>query len=417
MRLEILGLGARGDGIAETGEGRLHIPFTAPGDIVEVVLARDGKGRASARLERLVTPGPARREPVCRHFGSCGGCALQHIRDEVLADHAVDRIREALAARGLTGVPVSSPAISPPGARRRLALKALATAGGALLGFHARQSHILVDLAECPVARPELVALFAPLRELLGQLLPRRAGGGVTLTATATGVDAVIAFAGVPDLAGREALAAFAERHDLAALHLDDGGGAPEAVAIRRPPTVDFDGVPVALPPGAFLQATEEGEAALRAAARDWLAGRTRIADLFAGLGTFALPLARTATVHAVEGARAPLAALRAAAGRTRGLKPIGTEHRDLFRRPLTPAELDRFDAVLLDPPHAGAAAQCAMLAGSRVPTVVAISCNPATFARDARTLVDGGYTLAEIRPVDQFRWSGQLELAACFRR
>ncbi len=411
-------LGAQGDGIAGTAEGPLYVPFTVPGDEVEVERAPARRGAASrhARLIAVKRPGPARRTPPCPHFGTCGGCALQHLDTALYADWARGRIRAALGHHGLDAVPIAAPFIERPGSRRRLVLKAQVAGSRVNLGFRERRSHRLVDIRACPVARPSLLALFEPLRVLLAEILPSRGMAEVTLTETATGIDCLIAAAAPLDLARREALSALAVKQDIAALHWSDQGDL-ETVVLRRPPMMDFDGIAVPLPPGAFVQATAAGEAALRSAVLEWTAGARRIADLFSGIGTFALPLARHAAVHAVEGAKPLLEALDAGARRTGGLKRVTSEHRDLFRRPLLPHELESFDAVVLDPPRAGAPAQAQALARSSVPTVIAVSCNPNTFARDARILVDGGYELAAVRPVDQFLWSGQMELAALFRR
>ena len=411
-------LGAQGDGVAETADGPLYVPFTVPGDVVEVerTPARRGAASRQARLGALVHPGPGRRSPPCPHFGICGGCALQHLDAALYEEWATMRIRTALGHHGFEEVPLAAPFVERPGTRRRLVLKARSGERRIALGFQRRRSHRLVDIETCPVARPALVALLDPLRDLCAQILPPRGMAEVTLTESMSGIDCLIAADVSLDLARREALGAFAARHDLAALHCSEQGSL-ETVVQRRPPVMDFDGIAVPLPPGAFVQATAAGEAALRSAVQDWTAGTRRVADLFSGIGTFALPLARRAAVLAVEGAKPLLDALAEGARRAAGLKRVDVEHRDLFRRPLLPDELAVFDAVVFDPPRAGAMAQAQALAQSEVPAVIAVSCNPNTFARDARILVDGGYRLAAVRLVDQFLWSGQMELAALFRR
>lgn len=415
LRATIDHLGAQGDGVALTAEGPVYVPLTAPGDVVDLWIDRARRGAPVAALEAVVEKSPSRRDPVCRHFGQCGGCALQHLAPDLYDSFAAMRIGAALAHQGIAGVPMAQTAASPLQSRRRLALKALRTPKGVLLGFLKRQSHHLVDIKECPVALPELVALFAPLRALLLESLPLRQPASITLTMTATGIDLLLDLPARLELALRERLAAFADRHDLAALHLLEGG-APEPVVIRRQPMMDFDGLRITLPPGGFVQATAAGEAALLQAVRDWAEGASAALDLFAGIGAFAAPLARRMPVLAIEGARDPMAALTQSARRL-GLHGLRTAHRDLFRRPLVGEELHPYDLVVIDPPRAGAAAQFAALAGSRVKTVAAVSCNPNTFARDARTLLDGGYRLLEIRPVDQFLFSSEVELAALFRR
>jgi 23S rRNA (uracil1939-C5)-methyltransferase len=378
---EIVRLAARGDGV--TADGRF-VPMTAPGDRV------DAGGQ--------VTPGPHHATPPCRHFPDCGGCQLQHVDDAAYADYLRHRIAEALAAQGLAIPEIRAPQLSPPRSRRRAALKA---AGGSL-GFNAAASHRIVDMRECHILRPELFALVAPLRRLLN------GRAGVAMTLADQGVDLLLEGVAADTLEAAEAMTAFARDNALARLALDDGDG-PQTIWEPEPVTVTLSGVPVALPHGAFLQATAEGEAALTAAVREAVAGAGTIADLFAGLGTFALAL--TGKIYAAEGARDAALALK---GAGRG---IFVDHRDLYRRPLDAAELDRFEAVVLDPPRAGAREQVAQLAASKVPRIAYVSCNPATFGRDAATLIAGGYRLSWVQPVGQFRWSTHVELAAAFTR
>ena len=276
-----------------------------------------------------------------------------------------------------------------------------------LLGFNEGASHRIVDLRECHVLLPELFALIAPLRQLLGVVMPDRGRATVTLTRADQGVDVLLAGFGVEGFAAIQAISDFAAAHALAQLSIDAGEGAlPYWSPIQ--PTITLGGMPISLPTGAFLQATAMGEEVLVAAVKNTVVGAARTADLFAGLGTFALSL--PGRVTAVEGNRDAAASLRASGH-------VSVEHRDLFRRPLSTAELSAFDAVVLDPPRAGAKDQVATLAASRVPCIAYVSCNPATFARDARTLIDGGYNLDVIQPVGQFRWSTHVELAASFSR
>ncbi|HYN46276.1 MAG TPA: class I SAM-dependent RNA methyltransferase [Allosphingosinicella sp.] len=377
----IVRLAARGEGVTESGR---FVPLTAPGDMV----APDG----------AVTLGPHRVDPPCRHFPECGGCQLQHVDDPAYADYLEDRIASALAAQGIGAPDILAPHLSPPRSRRRAALKA---AGGAI-GFNAAASHRIVDMRECHILRPELFALVAPLR----RLLTKRASAGMTLADQ--GVDLLLEGVAADGLEQAEALTDFARAHGLARLSLDDGYG-PQTIWEPEPVTITLSGTPVALPHGAFLQATAEGEAALVAAVREAVGAARIIADLFAGLGTFALAL--EGKVYAAEGARDAALAMK---GAGRGLV---VDHRDLFRRPLDAAELDRFEAIVLDPPRAGAREQAERLAASRVPRIAYVSCNPATFARDARTLFDGGFGLDWVKPVGQFRWSTHVELAAAFVR
>jgi 23S rRNA (uracil1939-C5)-methyltransferase len=375
----IVRLAARGEGVTESGR---FFPMTAPGDRV----TDDG----------AVTPGPHHQAPPCRHFPACGGCQLQHVDDAAYSDFLKDRIASALAAQGLPAPDILEPHLSPPSSRRRTALKA----AGGLLGFNAKASHRIVDMRECHVLRPELFALVAPLRRLLN------GRAGVTMTLADQGVDLLLEEVSAGGLEATEAMIAFAQEQGLARLALDDGYG-PQTLWEPEPVTIALSGIPVALPIGAFLQATAEGEAALVAAVRAAAGGADATADLFAGLGTFALAL--SGKVYAAEGARDAVLALK---GAGRG---IFAEHRDLFRRPLDATELNRFGAVVLDPPRAGAKELAPHLAASSVPRLAYVSCNPNTFARDARDLVDGGYRLLWVKPVGQFRWSTHVELAGAF--
>ena len=393
----VVRLAARGDGVTEGGR---FVAGAVPGDLV----LADGS----------IAPGPDHAAPPCRHFGVCGGCQLQHASDRLLGDFARQRCLEPLAALGIAPGEVMPVHLSPPGARRRASLRAARRGGRLVLGFSPKGAHALVDLAECPVLHARLFALVEPLRCLLDALLPRRGAVASALSLVDQGVDLHLADLAVERLAVSEALVDFARTHGLARLSVSGPLGV-ETVFASEPPTVTLGGLPVALPPAAFLQATADGEEALVRAVVDACAGARAVADLFAGLGTFALPLSLAARVLAVDGAGSAISALaRAAASAGR---PVATEHRDLFRRPLLAHELRGFDAVVFDPPRAGAMAQAQALAQSRVPTVVAVSCNPATFARDARILVAGGYRLEALWPVAQFRWSTQVELVAAFRR
>lgn len=382
---EIVRLAARGDGV--TADGRFAA-MSAPGDL----LAPDG----------TVAPGPHHVQPPCRHFPDCGGCQLQHVDDTAYADFLRDRIASALAAQGLSVPDILEPHLSPPRSRRRAALKA---AGGSI-GFNAEKSHRIVDMRECHILRPELFVLVPPLRRLL------TGRASAVLTLADQGVDVLLEGVAVDGLAATEAMGAFAAEHGLARLAIHDGYG-PQTLLEPDPVTVTLGDVPVPLPHGAFLQATWEGEAALVAAVHDAVGVARITADLFAGLGTFALAL--EGRVYAAEGARDAALALRAAAGRAQ--RAVFVDHRDLFRRPLDVTELNRFEAVVIDPPRAGAKEQVAALAVADVPRIAMVSCNPSTFARDVQLLMCGGYRLDWVRPVGQFRWSTHVELAACLTR
>jgi 23S rRNA (uracil1939-C5)-methyltransferase len=411
-------IGARGDGIARRGATRIFVPFALPGDRLRVRIAgRRGDGLVGEPVERLeVAP---RARPPCPHFDACGGCQLQHLPGAQYRAWKREQVAAALAKHGLHDMPVAPLASAPPGGRRR-ARFAVERSGAALrLGFRERRGHRVVALRACPVLVPELVALLPALRALLSRLDLARRGGEVEVTASATGVDLLIVAARAPDLPDREALAAFAAAEDLARVSWrPDMAADVEPIVERRAPSVAFGEVVVDLPAGAFLQATAAAEAAIRATVASAIADARRIADLFAGCGTFGLPLAAAGRrVHAVEADPAMVAALAQAARRAGLAGRLTTERRDLERAPLAGAELAAFDAVIVDPPRAGARAQAAALAASGVAHVAMVSCHPATFARDARILADGGYRCLWVRPVDAFLWSSRIELVAAFGR
>ena len=393
---EIIRIAARGDGVTASGR---HAPRSVPGDR----LLPDG----------AIVPGLHHTLPPCRHFGTCGGCELQHCDDEVLARFVTDRVTYAAQGQGIVPEVLHPTYLSPPRSRRRATLHAINGGGGPLIGFREAGSHRVVGLKECPVLVPELFSLMDPLRGLLA----RRKGKyaiDIALTLTDRGADVGMKGLTLDGLAETEAVLDFARDQGLARLTLDQGYG-PEPMWEPEPATVSLSGVPVGFPSGAFLQATADGEAALAASAREWLAGAGTVADLFSGLGTFAFALAGPGKVLAVEAAQDAHLACKAAAGRSQ--KPVHAMHRDLFRNPLQPDELNRFDAVLLDPPRAGAREQVKLLAESTVSRLVYVSCNPVSWARDASILVAGGYRLAQLRPVGQFRWSTHVELVSLFIR
>ena len=383
----IVRIAARGDGVTASGK---HVAFGVPGD----ALLDDG----------ALAPGPHHQDPPCRHFPECGGCQLQHADDEAYRGYLVSRIETALAQHDLA-TEICDPHLSSPRSRRRATLRALKVGKGAVVGFNAEKSHRIVDMRECHILRPELFALVQPLRELLADQLPPTRAAEVQLTFVDQGADVMLKGVRVEGLAAIEQLTSFASSNPVARLSIDQGIG-PETVYEPQPVTVTLSGNPVSFPVGGFLQATGDGEAALAACVREAVDGSARVADLFAGLGTFTLAVGAS---YAAEASRDAAAALKRAAPH------VAIEHRDLYRRPLDPGELKRFDAVILDPPRAGAEEQVRALAASSERRIAYVSCNPATFARDAKALVDGGYSLDWVRPVGQFRWSTHVELAACF--
>jgi 23S rRNA (uracil1939-C5)-methyltransferase len=390
-------IAARGDGV--TGDGR-HVAGGVPGDRV--------------RDDGIIIPGPNRAEPPCRHFGKCGGCELQHVAEPALADFVRDRVVGALAGQEVPVSEVLPALLSPPQSRRRAALTALRTGKQVAIGFNAAQSNQIVDMRQCPLLLPELFALIAPLRALLTTIAQQKRPVKVKLQMLDQGVEVVLEGVKAEGLDAAMALQDFAGTHKLARFAIDQGQGL-ETLWQPEPPTVCFGDITVEVPAFSFLQPTAMGQVALVVAVAKAIGDAGAIADLFAGVGTFALSLQKGRKVYAAEGARDAIAALKASANRVGAL--VATEHRDLFRRPLIPAELNRFGAVILDPPRAGAEEQVVQLAASDTPVIAYVSCNPASFARDAKLLVEGGYTLDWVQPVGQFRWSTHVELAGRFSK
>ncbi len=407
--VSIARLGHRGDGIAETEAGPLYVPLTLPGERVRV--HREPGNPQRARLDQVLEASPARTAPICRHFGTCGGCALQHMRHKAYLDWKRDQLRIALAQRGLD-VPVAPTIAVPPQSRRRAVFAGRRAGDKTLIGYHARTSHRIIEITECPILVPAITRALTGLRDLARPILPRKGDLRIAVTATPQGLD--VAFEGPATRAPAlvPLAAPLLERHGIARLSI-----AGETILQLADPTVEIDGVPVTLPPLAFLQASAASEAAMARLVLDGVGKAKRIADLYAGIGTFALRLARNARVTAVEGSAPAIAALGEAGRHGRGLKPIETLKRDLARMPLSAPELKAYDAVVFDPPRAGAAAQAAELARSDVPRVVAVSCNPATLARDLKLLVDGGYAVTQVTPVDQFVFSPHIEAVATLSR
>ncbi|MBA4490799.1 class I SAM-dependent RNA methyltransferase [Paracoccus sp. S1E-3] len=399
-------LGRRGDGVLRGPEGQQALAARVlPG---EVVAGEPVDGRIAA--PKIVTPSAARVVPDCPHYASCGGCSLMHGADRFVARWKAQMVETALAAHGIAAT-IGGLATSPARSRRRAVLSGRRTKKGVTLGFHGRASDQIVDITDCHVLRPRITAALPVLREMVAAGGSRGGEIGLTVTDGPNGLDVAVTGAKPLDPALSAQLTALMERADLARLHWGD-----ESLT-RRAPVQVMGRARVVPPPGAFLQATAEGEAALLSVVRKSLVGATRIVDLFAGCGTFSLPLAANADVHAVEGLAAPLEALDAGWRAATGLHRITTETRDLAGRPLLPDELNRFDGALIDPPRTGAAAQAAQLAASDLPRVAWVSCDPVTFARDAKTMIEGGYRMGPIFVVDQFRWSPHVETVTSFVR
>lgn len=406
MKLTIDRIGHLGDGIAQGPDGPIYVPGLLPGEVVE----GDLQGDQLADF-RILTPSVNRVKPPCSHAKTCGGCLMQHASDAFVADWKLGIVKGALAGQGLSGEfrPII---ISPPKSRRRATIAARRTKNGALMGFHARASDMLVNVPNCQLLHPDLMATFPGLEALVKIGGSRSGEVSLTVTRSLAGADVMVVGGKDLDSALLLELARATEAHGFARLTWNG-----ETVALRTAPMQRFGKALVSPPPGAFLQATAEGELALLRAVAQAIAPARKIVDLFAGVGTFALPLAEHAEVHAVEGDAAMMAALEKGANNAQGLKRVSVETRDLFRRPLEPDEFKGVEAVVIDPPRAGAEAQMAVLAKSTVPVIASVSCNPISFARDAKTLLAGGYRLDWVQVVDQFRWSAHVEMVARFSR
>ena len=402
MSFHIDRIGHLGDGVTQSPAGPIFVSGVLPGEDVEGVLVGD-----KLTDLRIISPSPSRVKPPCLHARTCGGCLMQHASDAFVADWKTGIIAGALAGQGLQA-PLRPILTSPPRSRRRATLSAMRTRNGVMLGFHARASDTLVAVPNCQLLHPDLMATLPALEALVMLAGSRGAELAITITRSLAGTDVSVTGGKKLDAPQQMEMARLVEAHALSRLTWNG-----EAVALRAMPVQRLGKALVAPPPGAFLQATEQGEAALLAAIKEAIGPARRIADLFCGLGTFALPLAENAEVIAFESDPAMVQALDKAARNAEGLKRLTATTRDLFRRPLEPDEFKGVDAVVIDPPRAGAEAQTHALARARVPVIAAVSCNPATFARDARILIEAGYRLDWVQPIDQFRWSAHVELAA----
>ncbi|WP_416899327.1 MAG: class I SAM-dependent RNA methyltransferase [Minwuia sp.] len=418
MKLEIVEVGQAGDGIALLDGERWFVAGTAPGDIVEAAPEKAGGRNAPrrARLTGLIEAGSGRTEPPCPHFGTCGGCALQHLNADFLQDWKRQRIVEALGRKGFENVPLTEGLAGGPGRRRRASFTALSFGKGRLaLGFHERRGKRVIGIGPCPVLEPALEVLIGPLRDLMAGLLQPRTEARIQINLTDGGADVLID-GPVPDgLATHETLAGFAGANDLARLSLADPAG-PRTIAERRPPVLDWSPLKVTPPPGAFLQADRQAERMMRETVAAWTSAAKRAVDLFAGVGTLTSALPSGPETLAVDADDAAMAALSRGVDAAPGVD-LKTSARNLFRRPLMADELKRFDTAVLDPPAAGAREQAEQLAASKIGRIVYVSCAPPSFARDARILAGGGFRLVELRPIDQFYWSPDVELAALFTR
>ncbi|WP_010142322.1 class I SAM-dependent RNA methyltransferase [Oceanicola sp. S124] len=401
---QIQRLGHHGDGIAEGPSGPLYAPMTLPGERVSGKIAGD-------RLEgvKILEPSPERVAAPCRHFRSCGGCAVQHAGEDYVAAWKRGIVEVALKGQGVEAV-ISGVATSPARSRRRASLSARKTKGGALAGFHGRASGAIVEVPDCQLLHPDLMRAL-PVAEGLARVGGARKGEiSVLATLSESGLDISVTDGKPLDEPLRMELTSAAQELDLARLSWDG-----ELIVTRNPPFQRFGRAQVVPPPGAFLQATHHGEQTLLAEVLRITKGAKRVVDLFAGCGTFALPISERAEVLAVEGDRAMTAALEDGWRRAGGLHALKAQARDLFRNPLEGDDFKGIEAAVIDPPRAGAEAQTRALAEARVPVIAAVSCNPVTFARDARMLLQAGYRMGEVLVVDQFRWSPHVEVVAGF--
>lgn len=404
--LTIERLGVRGEGVARTERGLVFVPYALAGE--KVLAEVDGE---RGKLVDVLEASPDRIAPFCKYYGECGGCAVQALRSGPYLDW-----KRSLLADALTNAHIEAdvrPTVDAHGAgRRRVVFHARFGHGAPQVGFMRARAHEIVDIDVCPLLAPSLAGAPVAARAIALALAGLDKPADIAITATDSGLDIDLRGPGALEFGPTQKLIAVATAHDLA--RISNHG---VIVIERRQPRLKVGRADLILPPGAFLQATAAGEGALADLVRAAIRGEKKIADLFAGVGTFALRLADNTEIHAVEQDAIALAALSRAAKNTPGLKRVTTETRDLFRRPLSRSELAAFDCVVFDPPRAGAEAQAKELAASAVPLVVAVSCNAQTFARDAKILVEGGYALERVTPVDQFRHSAHVEIVAAFRR
>lgn len=410
MEVKIETIGARGDGITHVDGKPVYVAFGLPGEVINVELgAKRGDGQIASILD-IITPSSDRVTPPCPHYEKCGGCALQHLSDDAIKREKRQILVRALERKGFDGLQVNQTLSAPAGTRRRVRLACLRLRGRTILGFNERAGANIIDLKACPVSAPGIEAIIKPLRKMCTNMPSLGKAADIQITLSDNGPD-IVFYPKTPkelSLDERFDLADFAEANGVARIAIESKGFV-EPVAAIHDVQVNFAGYKVALPVGAFLQPSKDGENIIAGLVANAVKGADKVADLYAGCGSLTFPIAANPngpTVHAVEGAEIQVNALRKTAGGTR----VTSEIRDLAEEPLTVSELNKFDAVVFDPPRAGAMAQAEELSSSDVKTVVAVSCNPATMARDLRILEDGGYRITSITPIDQFTWSGHVE-------
>ena len=415
--LKITELGAAGDGIAHSNGKTYYVPYTLPGDIITAEEGeKKGKG-FTAELSSIVTPSDLRTKPPCKHFGTCGGCSLQHMQDDALAEWKIQLIRENLSRAGIEDVTFNPVQTSPAHSRRRVEFVAAKRKKGVMIGYHLKRSHQINDIGECPLINKELMALVQPLRLLLSDIMPRNSRARLILTNSPNGPDLLISAEFSVDLDIREKLASFAAEYGLSRIcWLDQTDKYLETVCEFKPVEIPIGQSKVAISPGGFLQATQEGQETLINLTLSEIPSGAAIADLFAGCGSFTLPATAVAKhITAYENDLYLINALKKSANTN--MLPITAEERDLFRNPVPAHELNNFDCVIIDPPRAGASAQVEEIGYSTLKKVIFISCSPASFSRDAQHLIEAGYQMGPVTPIDQFRWSNHVELFATFTR
>ncbi|TAY65458.1 class I SAM-dependent RNA methyltransferase [Rhizobium leguminosarum] len=406
-------LGAQGDGIASSAGGPVYVPFSLPGETVAIA-----RVKSQGTIMSITTPSPDRQEPPCRHFGpdgvngTCGGCTLQHMADAPYRAFKRQLVIDALKSKGLTSE-VGQIVPARPGERRRVVFAARKTEKDMLVGFNQAESHHIVAIEECPISSAGIIARLPAIRAIAASLATSAEPFRVAVLETLSGLDiSVDDVKKLSDPQRRKAIETALSLRGIARVSLNG-----EILVEPSKPMVEFGGVQVSPPPGGFTQATKPAEEAMAELVIAHAGKAKRIADLFAGSGTFSLRLARIGRVHAVEAEAKALAALDHAARNTQGLKPVTVEKRDLFRRPLMTQEFKPYDVVVFDPPRAGAEFQCQELARSGVKKIVAVSCNPLTLARDLAILVEGGYRITQVTPIDQFLWTSHVEVVATLEK
>lgn len=411
-------IGAKGDGLGRDDTGHdFFVPYSVDGDVLEIKVIDKRADSFVGKIERVITPGPDRIDPPCPHYQKCGGCSLQHITQERYQNWKSERVKEALKRNGISHE-LEPSLLTGTQNRRRASFAAIKKGKKVIFGFNARSSHRIEEIENCLLLTPDMNRLIGGLRDLLPKVMKQEGRGDVIINHPGTACDIVFALPGRLEFKAHEHLLAFAEKFNVGRLSWQENAkGEPDIIAQREAVITEFSDTTIELPPNPFLQPSKDGENALVGFAISALSAEKKILDLYAGCGSFTFALAKKGIVHAVESNPAALKALELSAGRAGLGGRITTEVRDLSRQPLMGKELDKYGAVLFDPPRAGAKEQAVELAKSNIPLVIAISCNPSTFARDAAALLEGGYNLERVVPVDQFTWSAHVEVAAIFRK